>query len=129
MPRQFKPLSDRLCREWAADINGPLAEAAVSAGSRAKYWWRCSLGHVWEAAVYSRSAGCGCRYCDPRTFTVERSLARVRPELAAQWDYYENGDLTPEQVHHGYATKVAWRCPNGPDHRWRQSPNARGRKP
>jgi len=124
-----KQLLEQLRLEWAEDVNGPLDESEVAGGSREKYWWRCSLGHLWDAAVYSRSAGAGCRYCNPRSLTPDRSLARINPELAAQWDHEANGDLTPDQVHHGHAKKVAWRCPEGPDHRWDQSPSERAIKP
>lgn len=46
------------------------------------------------------------------------SLAEARPDLAAQWDYERNGDLTPEQVHVGTNKRAHWVCNNGPDHKW-----------
>lgn len=39
------------------------------------------------------------------------SLSEAFPELAAQWDYELNGDLTPESVSYGSNLKVWWKCP------------------
>lgn len=38
------------------------------------------------------------------------TLAEVFPELAKQWDYEKNGDLTPETVSYGSNKKVWWIC-------------------
>ena len=37
----------------------------VTAGSRRKVWWVCGAGHVWKAAVYSRTGKkkSGCPVC------------------------------------------------------------------
>ena len=39
------------------------------------------------------------------------SLSEVFPDLAAQWDYEKNGDLTPDTVSYGSQLKVWWKCP------------------
>ncbi len=44
--------------------NGELDAAELAAGSSRKVWWRCTRGHVWEAAVFSRAAGSGCPKCN-----------------------------------------------------------------
>jgi hypothetical protein len=46
------------------------------------------------------------------------SLARLRPEVAAQWHPTKNGDLRPENVVAGSQRKVWWKCPEGLDHEW-----------
>lgn len=38
------------------------------------------------------------------------SLSDAFPELAAQWDYEKNGDLTPNSVSYGSHLKVWWKC-------------------
>jgi Probable Zinc-ribbon domain len=125
--RHGEPLNAKLRREWAEDLNGPLAQVKVTAGSGRRVWWRClEVGHLWQAAVYSRAHN-GCPGCSPRTFTPERSLASARPELASEWDPDANGDLTPDQIHVGAARRVFWACEAGPDHRWSASPDARTR--
>jgi hypothetical protein len=47
------------------------------------------------------------------------------PELLAQWHPTKNGTLSPDRVSYGSSRRVWWTCPNGPDHEWRASPNAR----
>lgn len=51
--------------QWAWDLNGMLTPRMVTKGSRKKIWWRCELGHVWRAAIYSRTGAehCGCPVC------------------------------------------------------------------
>lgn len=40
-----------------------------------------------------------------------RSLSEMFPGLAAQWDYEQNGDLTPDSISYGSNLKVWWKCP------------------
>lgn len=40
------------------------------------------------------------------------------PQLVEQWDWKRNGDLRPENVPHGSAKKIWWKCNAGPDHKW-----------
>ena len=51
--------------EWDRELNGDLAPSDVTRGSTKKIWWRCRFGHVWKAAVYSRTRerAAGCPYC------------------------------------------------------------------
>ncbi|WP_081825481.1 zinc-ribbon domain-containing protein [Bacillus sp. UNC41MFS5] len=37
--------------------------AQVTPGSDKKVWWICKKGHEWEAHIYSRNSGRGCREC------------------------------------------------------------------
>lgn len=39
------------------------------------------------------------------------TLAEKFPDIAAQWDYEKNGDLTPDKVPYGSHLKVWWKCP------------------
>lgn len=52
-----------LAKEWALNINKK-APNEVTPGSRYKAKWCCKkCGHIWTAAVYSRTAGTGCPEC------------------------------------------------------------------
>lgn len=55
----------RIAAEWHPTLNGSLTPEMVTAGSRKKVWWECPLGHVWKAAIYSRTGKkkCGCPVC------------------------------------------------------------------
>ena len=48
---QFPNLSD----QWHATLNGTLSPRDVSKGSHKAVWWECQEGHVWKAAVFSRT--------------------------------------------------------------------------
>lgn len=64
--------------QWAWDLNGMLTPRMVTKGSRKKIWWRCELGHVWRAAIYSRTGSehCGCPVCAGNI--GEKRLQRLR---------------------------------------------------
>jgi hypothetical protein len=65
--RRWGPLTrshPRLVAEWHPERNGDLHPARVSAGSKRRVWWRCALGHEWEAPVDRRAIrGTGCPAC------------------------------------------------------------------
>ena len=68
----FNDLASRepeLARQWHPTLNGTLTPEMVTAGSHRKVWWKCDLGHVWKAVIYSRTGpkGCGCPVCAGRT--------------------------------------------------------------
>ena len=76
-----------LLDQWDGSRNGTLTPDTVSYGSRQKLWWRCEQGHVWQAAVYTRTGGeSGCPYCaGKRPWPGFNDLASQYPDLAAQW--------------------------------------------
>ena len=110
-------LSEELASQWVEDLNLPLRPDMVMPGSHRMVWWRCGEGHVWRAAVKSRTSGCGCPVCANRAIEPgENDLAATHPELAAQWDAERNGALTPQDVVAGSHKRVWWRCERG--HEW-----------
>lgn len=58
-------LFPKLAAEWDTELNGPLRPTEVTSGSSRRVWWRCDYGHVWRAAIYSRTGRrkCGCPVC------------------------------------------------------------------
>ena len=44
------------------------------------------------------------------------NLKSIYPEIAKQWNYEKNGDLTPEKIKPGSNKKVWWKCDEG--HEW-----------
>ena len=58
-------LKPKIAEEWYQDLNGDLKPEQVTLGSNKKVWWQCSDGHVWQAAIYSRTRqkGTGCPVC------------------------------------------------------------------
>ena len=52
-------------KEWHPTLNGSLSPAQVTRGSKKQVWWQCREGHVWKAAIYSRTRqkAAGCPVC------------------------------------------------------------------
>lgn len=60
----LKTLFPKVAREWDTERNGDLTPGDVLAAANQRYWWRCALGHVWQAAVRDRTAKRrGCPQC------------------------------------------------------------------
>ena len=113
-----------LLTEWDGEKNAPLSPWTVSYGSKKRVWWRCAKGHVWEAPVFTRSAGHGCPYCkNQKLLKGFNDLAAQYPELAKEWHPTRNGELSPEDVSSGANRKVWWRCARG--HEWQAAVVAR----
>lgn len=58
-------LAPEVAAQWYWTLNGSLTPEQVTAGSRRKVWWECPYGHVWKAAIYSRTGEqhSGCPVC------------------------------------------------------------------
>ena len=122
-------LYPELVKEWDWEKNGDLTPSQVRPGSRTGVWWKCELGHSWQAIPHSRTKekGTGCPYCAGRKVLAGfNDLATLRPKLAAEWYHPLNGDLTPEQVTPGSNLKVWWKCDNR--HVWKAAINSRAKK-
>lgn len=117
-----------LAAEWANDLNEGLLPADVTVLSNKKVWWRCSLGHTWQARVADRVMyDNNCPYCANRmVLTGFNDLATVAPELAAEWNYEKNGDRTPENTLFGSRSYAWWKCALG--HEWRATIDSRYQK-
>ena len=105
----------RLLSEWNWEKNGKLLPENFTSGSGQIVWWKCSkCASEWRAKILNRTHGRGCPYCSNRKIRVGfNDLATTHPELAAEWDYDKNGDLTPQMVTYGSGKTVWWKCPLG----------------
>ena len=102
-----------LAEEWNYDKNTNLKPTMITLGSGKKVWWKCNLGHEWQATVPSRSNGCGCPYCaNDLVWKGFNDLAFKYPSLAKEWNYDKNANLLPQDVVYGSSKKVWWKCPN-----------------
>ena len=113
----------QLISEWDYQHNS-ISITDVTIGSTKKVFWKCSLGHSWQATIYSRKAGSNCPYCsNQRVLPGFNDLASNNPRLAAEWNYEKNGDLSPDEIVSKSNRKVWWKCENG--HEWQSSPGNR----
>lgn len=106
-------LAPEVAEQWDHEKNGGLDPGTVSPASHDRVWWRCGLGHSWQAAVFSRTKekGAGCPYCTGRSVLPGfNDLATLKPGLAEEWYEPLNGGLKPSDVTLGSNKKVWWRC-------------------
>lgn len=108
-------LNPTLAKEWDSSKNGNLKPEDVTPGSEKKVWWLCPKGHSYLIAVDLRAKrGYDCPYCSGRrVLKGENDLATTNPELAKEWNYEKNNNLTPYDVSAGSGKKVWWLCEKG----------------
>ena len=114
-----------IAKEWNFEKN-TLIPSQVFVGSNTSIWWKCSLGHSWEAAVCDRtSGGNGCPYCaGKKVLAGFNDLKTLKPQLADEWDYEKN-ELLPSQVTLFSQKLIWWKCKLG--HSWKATVAARSR--
>lgn len=78
----------------------------------------CPKHGVFRQVPYYHLQGQGCPYCAHQIFHPLESLAVLRPDIAAEWDYELNKDsgLTPETIGLSSKMKFWWHCNNGCNH-------------
>lgn len=108
-----------LVAQWHQERNGVLTPEQVTPYSNRKVWWRCELGHEYQASVGARTLnGSGCPYCaGKKVLSGFNDLATRFPNLANQWHPTLNGTLKPNMVTAGSHRKVWWQCTLG--HVWK----------
>ncbi len=104
--------------EWDYAANEGKKPEDYTSSSEVKIWWRCQLGHTWQASIKNRTARRSkCPYCaGKKAIPGETDLQTRFPEIAQQWDYEKNGDLLPSMVLPFSNKKVWWKCEKG--HSW-----------
>jgi len=86
--------------------------STVTVNSGKKLNWKCSLGHLWEARVVSRSKGSGCSVCNGKAVLVGfNDLKTKKPELAIEADGWDPSTVTSKS-----GRRKPWICELG--HKW-----------
>ena len=110
-------VAPELAKEWHPTKNGILTPDLFSYGSNRRVWWLGKCGHKWQAKILNRVKGNGCPYCAGYwALAGFNDLATLKPEIAEEWDYIANNDLSPSMVTCKSNKKVYWICSNG--HKW-----------
>ena len=118
-----------MLEQWDYAKNTDIDPSGILPSSHDKVWWKCELGHSWQARVFSRTRekSSGCPYCTGRlVLTGFNDLATLKPKLAEQWYAPLNGQLRPEDVTLGSNKKVWWQCREG--HVWQAAIYSRTRR-
>ena len=110
-----------VANEWNYEKNTCLLPTMISSGSNKKVWWKCSLGHEWQAAIVERAVrGTGCPYCANQKVLIGfNDLATTNPDVALDWNYSKNQELLPTMIPSGSQKRVWWKCSLG--HEWQET--------
>lgn len=113
-----------LAKEWNYDKNDGISPSEVTSKSDKKVWWRCGIGHEWEATVGDRSRGNGCPICAGKKVLIGyNDLKTVYPHLIPEFDSEKN-HILPHNVYAGGQKKYWWKCSQG--HSYQTSIHNRG---
>ena len=109
-----------IAKSWHPTKNGNLTPYDVTPSSASLIWWLCKkCGYEWQARPHDRQKGRGCPHCSGKVpMAGVDDLATLYPELAQEWDYAKNADLTPKDVRSGSDRRVWWKCPSC-QHEWK----------
>ena len=80
----YKSISEEcphLVKEWDYKKNSPLLPTDVRKFSNKRVWWKCRLGHSWQAPVSRRTGGSGCPYCSGNLVWVPFSISSTNYRL------------------------------------------------
>jgi hypothetical protein len=131
--QSFAVVYPHVAAEWHPTLNGDLKPTDVKPASGKKVWWRCSEGHEWRVAPADRGRGERCPRCAERQRHITkstpkpgRSLADLRPDIAAEWHPTKNAPLTAADVNPGSKTRRWWKC-RSCGHEWQTDPDHRTR--
>ncbi len=71
-----------LMNEYDYAKNADLDLDKITLGANIRIWWKCSLGHEWEAIVGNRNKGSGCPYCaNKKAWPGYNDLATINSDL------------------------------------------------
>jgi hypothetical protein len=113
-----------LLEEWDTVKNKGISPEKIGYRTDRKVWWICPKGHSYKTSVYNRNKGCGCFVCSQQAdkhhvTSGVNDLRTYSPEIASEWDYQRNGELTPDSIMPFSNRKVWWLCDKG--HHWQCS--------
>lgn len=91
-----------------------------------KIWWLCSKGHSYRATPHHKTRGRKCPYCTTGTkkVSIEKSILKIKPELAKLWHPTKNGNFKPSEVNAGSRKRCWFLCKKG--HEFKISPHQKG---
>lgn len=69
-----------------------------------------------EQAPSEHLQGKGCIYCSGQALHPLKTLAKLNPKIASEWDYEKNGTITPNGIGKTNYKKFWWKCNNGKNH-------------
>lgn len=108
-----------LVKEWNYAKNNGLTPQNVTAGSKKNVWWILPyddpftgkhFDFEWEMCISKRTyRDHGCPYLSGKKILKGfNDLFATKPQLADEWDYEKNVDISPDDITEGSNRKVWW---------------------
>lgn len=125
-PTKGNSLADKfphIAKEWNYEKNNktPLDYAPMS---HQIVWWKCPKGHEYDMKISDRThLNANCPYCAGKRIDETNCLANTYPEIAKEWNYNKNKNITPYDISPYSNKKYWWVCEKG--HEWKVSVNNR----
>lgn len=110
----------KLMKEWDYSKNKALNPNTTLQSSTLLASWACGVcNYKWNARINNRTKlGRGCPCCAGKVVIAGKNdLKTTAPQIAKEWNYKKNGNLSPVDVSKGLAKKVWWTCPYGHDYK------------
>ncbi len=112
--------------QWDYGRNGNLRPEDETPKSSKIFWWKCELGHSWQASINNRtSRNNGCPYCGHKLPSADWNLEVVYPDVARFFDLEKNAPKTPRDVMPHAGKQFWWRCQYR--HEWRSTTDLQSR--
>lgn len=110
---------------WDYEKNKELQPNQFTRNSNHVVWWKCpTCGGSWEKSIIAFSKGDRCPYCSGhRLLPGFNDLETMFPEVANEWNYEKNGNMTPANTYARSSKRLWWVCAKG--HEWQQTLSAR----
>ncbi|WP_078490186.1 zinc-ribbon domain-containing protein [Streptomyces sp. SPB78] len=120
---------------WLAELNEGLNPTRLTIGSAKYAYLRCrGCGVPYRVQIRHFMAGHTCQKCGAARQSLSsrrpargRSIAELRPDLAAEWDSERNKVSAAEVAAQSNTPTRWWRCPSDDRHRYDMSPSERWR--
>lgn len=94
--------------EWDYDKN-IISPDTISFMSHKQVWWKCPLGHSWQARPMNRVNGNGCPYCANRKLLKGfNDFKTLYPKLAKMW--YPENIIHLDEILGKSEKKLLWQC-------------------
>lgn len=111
--------------QWWDYEKNDIDPTTLSSGSHTKVWWVDSNNNSYQMSIYKKCIdGQGSPFDAGKKIAPGNSLADLYPELAKQWNYEKNGELTPYDITTGSSRQLWWICPET-GKTWKASPKYR----
>lgn len=107
-------LFPEIAKEWNYKLNNDNPDMYLPFSNEIVFWICPKCKSTYDKMINERTGGGeNCPYCAGKRVNETNCLSTTHPELAKEWDYSRNDELTPDKVTKGSHDKVYWLCEQG----------------